>query len=316
MVETERMITYQRDMFLHNAYYNAVYEPVADEQGNITHIIVMTQDITDLVRARQLAQSSAEELERAVTERTEELRQSNVQLTKSNHELEQFAYIASHDLQEPLRKIQVFSELLKDHLEDKTIADKYFEKIHESARRMSSLIRDVLHYSRLSNSPEQLVSVDLNKTLQHVTSDFDLLIEQKKAVVRQSGLPVIQGIPSQLQQLFANLLNNALKFADKEQPVISLRSMPVTAGEVALYPQLDAARNYVKVMFADNGIGFEQQYAEQIFVIFQRLNDKQRYKGTGIGLALCKKIVENHGGVIIARGAPGEGAVFEMIFPV
>ncbi|UYQ91364.1 ATP-binding protein [Chitinophaga horti] len=315
VVESERLITYRKDEHLHNAYYNAVYEPVQDEQGNITHIIVMTQDITDLVMARQLALSSAEDLEHKITERTEELRQSNVLLTKSNHELEQFAYIASHDLQEPLRKIQVFSELLKEHLTEKDVADKYFEKISDSARRMASLIRDVLHYSRLSKTPDQLNSIDLNKVLQHVITDFDLLIEQKKAVVKISELPVIKGVRLQLQQLFANLIGNALKFADKATPEINISARPLSPEEVAQHEQLEPGQPHVKITVADNGIGFEQQYAEQIFVIFQRLNDKQTYKGTGIGLALCKKIVENHHGIITASGVPGEGATFEMIFP-
>jgi light-regulated signal transduction histidine kinase (bacteriophytochrome) len=235
---------------------------------------------------------------------------------KSNHELEQFAYIASHDLQEPLRKIQVFSELLKEHLEEKEVADKYFEKINDSARRMASLIRDVLHYSRLSKAPEQLASVDLNKVLQNVTTDFDLLIEQKKAVVKVPELPVIKGVTAQLQQLFSNLMGNALKFADKEQPEITVTSRMLSATEIAERPKLDPALQYVQICFADNGIGFEQQYAQQIFVIFQRLNDKHRYKGTGIGLALCKKIVENHHGTIAAKGELGKGATFEIIFPV
>lgn len=315
--ENEKIVTYSRNAdHMSNAYYNGVYEPVTDETGHVTHVIVMVQDVTELVVARQLAQSSADELEKKVTDRTSELNHSNELLLKSNHELEQFAYIASHDLQEPLRKIQVFSELLKEHLEEKEVAGQYFEKINDSARRMASLIRDVLHYSRLSKAPEQLASVDLNKILQNVATDFDLLIEQKKAVVKIAKLPVIKGVTTQLQQLFANLMGNALKFADKEQPEINITSRMLPADEIKQYAKLDPALQYVQISFADNGIGFEQQYAQQIFVIFQRLNDKQAYKGTGIGLALCKKIVENHHGTIAAKGEPGKGATFEMIFPV
>ncbi|PWV55843.1 ATP-binding protein [Chitinophaga sp. S165] len=257
--------------------------------------------------AIDILQHSAEELEKKVEERTAEL-------LRKNSELEQFAYIASHDLQEPLRKIRTFSDLLQKSLKDGAPVNNYFDKIQSSAVRMTQLINDVLNYSRLSNRDEQFTDIDLNTILQQVKGDFDLLIEQKQAVIKDNCLPVVKGIPLQLQQLFINLIGNSLKFSDK-QPLITIRGVLVTGTERALYPELRDDIPYVKLEFADNGIGFEQQFSEKIFTIFQRLNERRLYDGTGIGLALCKKIVENHHGVIRAVGKPNEGATFIVILP-
>lgn len=257
--------------------------------------------------AIDILQHSAEELEKKVEERTAEL-------LRKNSELEQFAYIASHDLQEPLRKIRTFSELLQKSLQTGAPANNYFEKIQSSAARMTQLIKDVLDYSRLSNMEEQFVATDLNSILQQVKTDFELLIEQKQAVIKDNNLPVIKGIPLQLQQLFTNLIGNSLKFSEK-QPVITITGTPLSESEIPFYPGLKPEVPYIKLEFSDNGIGFEQQFSERIFAIFQRLNERRVYAGTGIGLALCKKIVENHHGTIKANGRPNEGAVFTVILP-
>jgi signal transduction histidine kinase len=257
--------------------------------------------------AVDVLQHSAEELEKKVEERT-------AALLRKNSELEQFAYVASHDLQEPLRKIRTFSELLQKSLQKGTPVDNYFDKIQSSAERMAQLINDVLNYSRLSNTEDQFVATDLNAVLQQVKVDFDLLIEQKQAVIKDSCLPVVKGIPLQLQQLFINLIGNSLKFSDK-QPVITITGSVLLPSEISSYPELQQHAPYVKLEFSDNGIGFEQQFAERIFTIFQRLNERKSYAGTGIGLALCKKIVENHHGVIRAIGKPNEGSTFIVILP-
>lgn len=257
--------------------------------------------------AIDVLQHSAEELEKKVEERTAEL-------LRKNSELEQFAYVASHDLQEPLRKIRTFSELLQKSLQKGTPVNNYFDKIQSSAERMAQLINDVLNYSRLSNTEGQFVTTDLNTILKQVKVDFDLLIEQKQAVIKDNCLPVVKGIPLQLEQLFINLIGNSLKFSDK-QPFISVTGSALPESERLLYPELQQNIPYVKLEFTDNGIGFEQQFAEKIFTIFQRLNEKKLYAGTGIGLALCKKIVENHHGVIRATGRPNEGATFTVILP-
>jgi signal transduction histidine kinase len=254
-----------------------------------------------------ILQQSTDELEKKVEERTAEL-------VRKNSELEQFAYIASHDLQEPLRKIRTFSELLQKGLEKGTPVDSYFEKIQSATARMAQLINDVLNYSRLSNTDLQFVSTNLNTVLQQVKVDFDLFIEQKQARIESNDLPAVKGIPLQLVQLFTNLIGNSLKFSDK-QPLIRITGTKLQPSERAFYPELHDDIAYVKLEFSDNGIGFEQQFAEKIFTVFQRLNESRLYAGTGIGLALCKKIVENHHGAIKAEGRRHEGATFTVILP-
>lgn len=280
-----------------------------DKKRTPVRLLGTTLDITD-------QKVASEALENMVLERTKELLHSNEQLERSNHELEQFAYIASHDLQEPLRKIQTFADLVKDHLHDKTTTERYFSKINSSAQRMSMLINDVLNYSRLTKTGEQFADADLNRILKQVLSDFELLIEQKQAVITHSELPVIKGIPLQLNQLLSNLISNSLKFSENK-PEINISWRILSANEVERkYPRLNVDNTYIELIFKDNGIGFEQQYAEQIFIIFQRLNNQRIYSGTGIGLALCKKIVEHHQGIITASSEKGQGATFTIILPV
>jgi len=253
-----------------------------------------------------------ETMERKVAERTEELREANLLLENSNRELEQFAYIASHDLQEPLRKIQTFSELLNRNIESNPEAKRYSDKIYTSAERMSTLIQAVLNYSRLTRSGDEFGTVDLNEVLDNVRTDFELLIDEKGAVIKSDTLPVIRGIALQLHQLFSNLVGNALKFTDNP-PVVTITTNTLASFED--FPGLDPSKSYVRLVFADQGVGFEQRYAEQIFTIFQRLNHK-RYSGTGIGLALCKRIVDNHNGAIAAVSEPNKGATFTVCLPI
>ena len=256
-----------------------------------------------------------EALEHTVQERTRELLRANERLAKSNSDLEQFAYIASHDLQEPLRKIRTFAELLKKNVNDPTTFNTYYEKINLAVQRMSVLITDVLNYSRVSRATTHLEVVDLNELLQVAQSDFELLIEQKNATVRTDRLPVIRGQRAQLQQLFSNLLSNALKFST-EKPQVDITHKMVSATKAQkMHSELQPASSYVEIYFKDNGIGFDQEYADKIFQIFQQLNSPREYSGTGIGLALCKKIVENHGGAISATGEEGQGAVFTIVLP-
>jgi signal transduction histidine kinase len=256
--------------------------------------------------AVEILQQSAQDLEQKVDERTAEL-------LRKNNELEQFAYIASHDLQEPLRKIRTFSELLQKSMQGKgTQANHYFEKIQSSAARMTALIKDVLEYSRLSDPDARFVSTDLQAILKNTLTDFELLIEQKGALVQFDVLPVVKGIPLQLQQLFTNLIGNSLKFCDRD-PLIKISAEEVSVAEIP--DDLSKEQEYIRLTFQDNGIGFEQQFSDRIFTIFQRLNDKKAYAGTGIGLALCKKIVENHHGMILAEGELEKGAKFTVYLP-
>jgi PAS domain S-box-containing protein len=259
----------------------------------------------------------SEELTTRIAERTYELELANRKLAKSNAELEQFAYVTSHDLQEPLRKIQMFSSILLGKAEAKIDTSEYTRKISESAKRMTSLITDLLDYSRLSQVEPTFSKIDLNKILANVLSDFELLIEQKDASINSNQLLAVPGIPAQINQLFYNLIGNALKFSHPDRkPVITVTGALVSAKERATFPTLKSDVDYYQVTFSDNGIGFEQQYADRIFVVFQRLNMSPDYTGHGIGLAICNKIVSNHNGLIYAKSALEQGAAFTILLPL
>lgn len=281
-----------------------------DQQNKPRRLKGVVQDITD-------QRSFSEELSRQVAERTLQLREANIKLSKSNAELEQFAFITSHDLQEPLRKIQVFSDLVTVEVSSSDRAQTYLTKIKHSARRMNDLIRNLLDYSRISNAANIFEVVDFNQLVAEIISDFELLIEQKNAEVRVENLEAIEAVPLQMNQLFYNLLGNALKFARKNvAPLITITGERIrTAGDHRL-ADLNPAEEYFRFEVRDNGIGFNQDYANQIFTIFQRLNDNSVYGGYGIGLAICKKIVDNHRGSIYAEGREGEGACFVIVLPV
>jgi len=181
---------------------------------------------------------------------------------------------------------------------------------------MSKLINDLLNFSRLQRSEERFVDVDLNTVFKNIENDFELVINQKKAVVKASPLPVIEAIPLQMNQLFYNLIGNSLKFSlAGVSPVIQIDCAKLTPSEVSGRPLLNPRNTYYKLVFRDNGIGFNQQYEHKIFEIFQRLNTRLEYEGTGIGLALCSKIVQNHGGQIYAESEEGKGASFFIILP-
>ncbi|RYD58377.1 MAG: PAS domain-containing protein [Sphingobacteriales bacterium] len=292
-------------------YQNFVYEPYKNAEGIILGVLAISIDVSAQVLARQ-------KIEEVVEERTRELAIANSNLQRSNSDLEQFAYIASHDLQEPLRKVKTYAQMLEHSLTDiPELAQNYFEKISRSTGRMSALIRDVLAYSQLANKKQTFERVDLNEVLNGIRSDFELLIEQKNAQLQWNNLPVIEAIPLQMSQLFSNLVSNALKFsAENIPPVVSITTRKATREEVSSQglPLIETHYNIVEVQ--DNGIGFEQEYADQIFNIFQRLHGKDEYSGTGIGLALCKKIALNHNGDISARSTPGQGTTFTIFLPL
>ncbi len=257
-------------------------------------------------------------LESLVEERNRELIKTNVELERSNCELEQFAYAASHDLQEPLRKIQVFSNLLNNRnagiLNEES--KMYLEKITASAVRMTMLVNDLLNFSRSSRDAGPFVRVDLNNVIENIRTDFELLISQKNAIISCQVLPVIEAVQLQMNQLFANLIINALKFARTDiQPEIHISCRGLQSEECLEYPSLDENNVYFDIVIKDNGIGFDPQYAKQIFEIFQRLNCESEYSGSGIGLALCKKVINNHHGVIFAESTEGEGSSFHLVLP-
>ncbi len=237
------------------------------------------------------------------------------ELELQNSELEQFAYVASHDLQEPLRKIQTFAELIQENYHNEDFVKRYLEKLNSSAKRMAQLIKSLLNYSRLSKDTFETRTVNLNNLVDDVRLDFELLIQEKNAVITNDTLPSITGHYTQLGQLFANLISNSLKFS-KRDPKIQISFTIVSKDDIVNAPVTLLHATYVMLVFKDNGIGFEQQYDKIIFSLFQRLHGKQDYSGTGIGLALCKKIAENHNGFITAAGDSDKGATFTVYLPM
>jgi PAS domain S-box-containing protein len=297
---------------------NAQAQLIYDLQGNPDVLSGTARDVTG-ERALQ------QQLENQVRERTEKLQYANAELAeandnlqKSNSELGQFAYIASHDLQEPVRKISTFIKMLENTLGN-SIDERskfYIQRIENSTQRMTSLIRDILGYSQLSKDSEVFSKTNLNDIFHGVLSDFELIIEQKNVMLTIDDMPVIEAIPLQMTQLFGNLISNSIKYSREEvAPVITVSASIATQDELNKY-HLSSASDYYKINFKDNGIGFKQDYAHQIFNIFQRLHSKNEYWGTGIGLAMCKKIVQNHNGDIFAFSNEGEGAHFVVYLPV
>jgi two-component system, chemotaxis family, CheB/CheR fusion protein len=259
-----------------------------------------------------------DELEKRVATRTNELEEINKELQRSNRELQQFAYVASHDLQEPLRKIMTFADRMDAFKEQFPEQGKvYLEKIAESSKRMARLIDDLLNYSRISREEGKFQRTDLNKIVSEVLLDFEVIIKEKNAIINIQQLPIFQAIPLQMEQLFHNLFSNAFKFSrDKVGPEINITYRNVPQEETAKRKELDPTAEYFEIVFKDNGIGFPLEFAQQIFVIFQRLNDRKHYPGTGIGLALCEKIVQNHDGEIFAQSHEFQGAEFHVILPL
>ena len=265
--------------------------PLRDPDGKIIGLVGISRDITQRKEADEKLRTYAEKLER------------------SNRDLQDFAYIASHDLQEPLRKIQAFGDRLKAKYND-ALGDTgrdYLARMFDAAARMQTLINDLLSFSRVTTKAQPFAPVDLDKILREVLSDLEVRIEQTQGKVESAPLGTISADALQMRQLFQNLIGNALKFhKPNEAPVIRIQSQRTQGDEE---PQIE-------ITFVDNGIGFDQKYADRIFVIFQRLHGRSQYEGTGVGLAVCKKIAERHGGTITAESKEGAGATFRVVLPI
>ncbi|PWB22629.1 sensor histidine kinase [Flavobacterium sp. HTF] len=243
-----------------------------------------------------------------------ELENANSKLVFKNKELQQFAYIASHDLQEPLRKIMIMLSRAGEHLTEEQRKNYYFDKITSAAGRMSALISDVLNYSRVDNNVQVLSKVDLNEILNETLNDLSLIIEEKDAVINTSPLPVVDGLNTQLRQLFFNLINNALKFTTI-QPTVTIFATVISPTNAKVTDKFHPVGHYDMITISDNGIGMDSQYSGRIFDMFQRLHERDQYGGNGIGLALCKRIIENHNGVLNFTSKPGEGTTFYIYLP-
>lgn len=302
---------------------HAIGQTYFDNQGKAVSISGTTQDIT-------IQQELQLELENQVELRTKELakvlqklqgsnnelNQTNEALLHSNQELAQFAYVASHDLQEPLRKIRIFTGMLAEGV-PQLKQEEIIKKINKSAERMSQLIDDLLAFSRLTQPEKATDLVDITSVLQNVWVDFELAVQEKNAKIVIEKLPIVKAVRLQMNQLFYNLVSNSLKFTNPEiEPKISVSSTLVSHEYLAGYttsPLLET--NYHHIVFTDNGIGFEKNYENRIFEIFKRLHTQNIYPGSGIGLALCKRIILNHNGVLFAESEPGKGSTFHIFLP-
>ncbi len=290
-------IFYRRDGSTYPVEYTR--KPITEGNREIGTVVVF-KDITERKRAEETLSRKAAELAR------------------SNAELEQFAYVASHDLQEPLRKIQAFGDRLKTKVDAVGLEDgrDYLDRMQGAAARMRTLIDDLLTFSRVISASQPFVPVDLNSVIKGVLSDLEVRIEQTKARVEVGTLPTIEADPLQLRQLLQNLIGNALKFQPPDaQPVIRIEGR-ILRNPFAGSPDQDPYAEQCELSVQDNGIGFDEKYTDKIFAVFQRLHGRTEFEGTGVGLAVCRRISDRHGGTIRAQSKPGKGATFIVTLPV
>ena len=305
-------------------------QAIWDETGNATRMAGSISDITERKQAEVALQITNEQLEREI-EKTkaaeQELREFATQLERSNRELQDFAYVASHDLQEPLRKIQTFGDRLKAKFGEALTGKgrDYLERMLNAAGRAQTLISDLLAFSRVTTKAKPLVPVNLTEVIQEILSDLEVTIEEAGAKVELTELPVVDADPLQMRQLFQNLISNALKFR-REGVTPSVKIQARLLEEQGAQreqreqgrrgAEAQGAHQFFQISVADNGIGFEEKYLDRIFTVFQRLHSRKEYEGTGVGLAICRKIVERHGGRLTAKSTPEEGATFIVTLPV
>ncbi len=258
---------------------------------------------------------TAEMLEQEVSKRTQELLAKNNELERTNHELQQFAWVVSHDLKEPLRKIQVFNDMVKEnYLKDNPEAVSYLDRSIRASARMARLIKDLLAYSQLT-MPAPFVPTNLNELMQELMTDFEETINRKNARITVETLPVVEIVPGRIRQVFQNLISNALKFSRSgEAPDIRIRAELISGKDIDS-PVCETG-DYCRIIVEDNGIGFDEKFLDRIFVIFQRLETQGNYEGTGIGLAIAKKNIDKHGGLIWARSKVNEGSQFIIVLPL
>ena len=278
---------------------------------------LLRRDFAARQKAEAELRAAHEQLEQRVIERTAELNSANLELERSNRELQDFAYVASHDLQEPLRKIQAFGDRLKS-VQGPKFDERgldYLDRMQNAAGRMHTLINDLLTFSRVTTKAQPFVATDLNGICNEVVDDLETLIQTTRGRVEVTDLPTIDADPLQMRQLFQNLIANALKFHRPEvDPVVIIRSESFTGA--ADRSDDTSQTKFTRIFVEDNGIGFDEKYLDRIFTPFQRLHGRGEYEGTGIGLAVCRKIVERHGGSLTATSVQGEGSTFIAVLPI
>jgi PAS domain S-box-containing protein len=284
-----------------------VYISLTSLQPRLATVGIIITDLTEKKKNEEIILKYQEDLEA-----------KNLELSQSNTELASFTYIASHDLQEPLRKIQTFSNRIldKEYENFSPGIRSYFQRITAASERMQNLITALLNYSRANTYEVDFIQTDLNIVIEEVKNNLRELIEENNVTIETSDLPVLNIVPLQFNQLFSNIIMNAIKYRKQGiNPLIKINAEIIPASEIQMHETF-ANNKYWKIKISDNGIGFDQQYATQIFELFQRLHGRGEYEGTGVGLAICKKIVQIHHGFIEAIGQPGTGSTFNIYLPL
>ncbi len=307
-----------------------IYKPVNPEllRAKVAVFVELYKKTHQLMAQEQRLKAVNQNLQKEIQERTlseqkvnllnQQLMENIMQLKATNEELDRFAYVASHDLQEPLRKIMIFGDRLASKYDELLGGDgkEYLERMRKASERMQLLINNILDFSKFSAASQSFEQTNLNRLVEEVLSDLEIEIERKKAKITVGNLPSLSVIPGQFRQLIQNLLSNSLKFCKADTtPEIKLYADSVKGENLPAFPGQVPTGDYCRIYVEDNGIGFDEEYAEKIFVIFQRLHSNHLFEGTGIGLSICKKIVEKHSGSIFATSTPDKGSVFTIVLP-